>query len=245
MIQIQQLTANPVEEAALFLTAALVAQLKGNKRVLFLVSGGSALHVYQKMGQLWPKDVDLSGLKLGLVDERFVPMGDKDSNEQQLREAGVVKWFEEQGATFFGVLHSLKKKSGQELALQANEKYFQVLSETDVSIISLGMGDDGHTAGILPMQSGPGFMQMFNGEELVTFYEVQEQDSANPFRQRITITLPMIREADLVMLYATGEKKRAALAELLQEKLLNPKFPVSVLQERQKPTIVLTDLQLT
>ncbi len=69
------------------LTDRLVRELAGGKRVLWLVSGGS--NIPASVRAMANISVPLSkGLSVSLIDERWGEPGHKDSNWQQLLQAG-------------------------------------------------------------------------------------------------------------------------------------------------------------
>lgn len=183
--------------------------------VLWLVSGGSAVQIAVEVSRAL-KEHDLSGLTVTLADERFGEVGHADSNWQQLTAAG----FSLPGATLIPVLtgDSLKKtveRWGTQLA--------ELFESCDYSLGLLGIGPDGHTAGILPGSVA-----------------VAAKDPAVAYEgggyTRITTTPAILGELDEVVVYAVGQSKAKALQDL-QTDLSLAQQPAQLLKRIQQVTV--------
>jgi 6-phosphogluconolactonase/glucosamine-6-phosphate isomerase/deaminase len=157
--------------------------------VLLLLSGGSnvslGVEVVKKLNRK---------LTVGLIDERYGPVGHKDSNWQKLLEAGL----EAENVELLPVLES--DFSLSETAAAYASKLQEVSAEKTVIGI-FGIGADGHTAGILPHS------EAVDSTDLFTNY-------VGPDFQRLTITPTYIKQVDVAFLVAYGDNKRAKLEEL-------------------------------
>lgn len=201
-----------------------------------LLSGGSAIKMYALALSLLPAEFSLANLTFGLVDERRGTLGHADSNETQLRAAGVVAELEKRGSRFVPMLSPTAEQDYQ--ALLAGAKSLLILA---------GMGDDGHTLGWLPTFTTEKFHALYDKTSTLSEYDVDPRDSNNPFTKRITITLPVIRQANLVMVYATGAKKQQALQDLKNWTATPMPFvqynalPAAALSESLQPVQIFTD----
>ena len=72
-------------------------------------------------------------------------------------------------------------------------------------IAILGMGPDGHTAGIFPMDDTARFHGLFEGERLVVGYRGPAY-AVCP--ERVTATLSLLRHLDRAFVFFSGEEKR-------------------------------------
>lgn len=210
------------------------------KSVLLLLSGGSAIPMYQELGeQLVAVQPNLSNLTISLVDERYVEVESPDSNGFQLKEKGIVSLFTAAGATWLPYL-SPHPETGEKVATRISQQFAQVLDTGAILIMLAGMGDDAHTAGLLPTSDDQTIAQLYDSAQLVAYYEVPE-DVPNPYRQRLTSTPKLIERVHQVIAYAVGEKKRAAIGRLVAGIEEIAHCPVLALRHSQSDVIFFTD----
>ena len=208
-MQFFQMTAS---KGAYLFGLELKKQLEEGKRVLWLVSGGSNIPLtVQVMNELPAKLT--SQLTIIPIDERYGPVGHKDSNVQQLYDAG----FEPKQATFVAPLANV---SLDQTVIRYTQALENALNNTDLVVAQIGMGTDGHIAGILPNSPA------LKAETLVTAYQ-------GPDFMRLTMTLPSLRRINQAYLFAYGRPKRAAL-----DRLCDGDYPID-----DQPAQVLRDLR--
>jgi 6-phosphogluconolactonase len=189
----------------------IVLRLQKDKSVLWLISGGSSLDVAVMAAQQLKNQPKLAVMQ---VDERFGPVGHPNSNWQQFIDKGF-----DPGK--FSAYPILKGKGIEETTKEYSELLSRVLNQTDYKIGLFGMGNDGHTAGILPRS-----VAADEQNELVVHYQA-------PDFNRITITAPVIASLDVAVLYARGKDKTVALAQLEQdESVVNQ--PAQVLKQAKE-----------
>lgn len=177
--------------------------VKGEK-VLWLVSGGSNIPISVEVMDSVRATVSTeqaSNLTVALTDERFGPVGHKDSNWKQLEDAGF------DFSNVEAVLVLPRSDLGMNSAL--NEAVFEysknitaAMTNVDFIVAQFGMGADGHIAGILP--GSPAAIS----KEFVSAYE------ALPFT-RITLTFEALRKIDTAYAFVFGESKREAMRKLM------------------------------
>jgi 6-phosphogluconolactonase/glucosamine-6-phosphate isomerase/deaminase len=133
---------------------------------------------------------------VSLVDERYGPPGHKDSNWTQLMRQG----FELEGAKLSPILN------GSDLS-QTTEDFDRFIKAAANSarykISLLGLGADGHTAGILPNS-----LALDSKQPVVSY--------AGPDYQRITLSPVGLGLMDEAVVFAQGESKAKALHDLAQ-----------------------------
>jgi 6-phosphogluconolactonase len=188
----------------------LLKELQAGKRVLWLLSGGSNITLTAHIMRDIPKELS-SNLTMYMSDERYGPVGHRDSNMQQLLAAG----FEPKQATVIPVLRP-------HLSLEETRQQFEhtitgSFASNDTVIGQLGMGPDGHIAGILPHSPA------VTASELVCTYQATEYT-------RITMTFPALAKLDAAYLYAFGDNKRAALQQLRDETMPPSEQPAQFLK---------------
>jgi len=188
----------PNKKAGEYITN-LIDEYKGVP-VLLMLSGGSAFSVLEY--------IDIATINekvtLSLADER-INVSDKDSNAWQLVQ---TDWFQK------------VKGQGVQLCIleQGALKDWKESNPKGKIIALLGMGTDGHTAGILPM---PENKELFNKLFIDTNNWVTEyvhENTDNTFKERITITAKfLIAEVDNIVVYEAGESKCKRLKVLEKE----------------------------
>ncbi len=203
---------NPEIAIAKETAAVLNSNLSKNKKVLWLLAGGSAVKYYALMSEYVEKDLDLSNLTISLGDERYDenPIHDT-ATWPVLRELELFQNFEKNGANIFHIL------TGSSLESDANGFDQFLKQEFDYILCSLGIGSDGHTAGIIPLSSEELFHQIYSNDKLAVGHV---QGGKHP--KRITITPKMITKSDKVLAYAVGEDKKPTLNTLQELDLSYP-----------------------
>ena len=167
-----------------------------------LLSGGSTPKgLFKKLSE---RKFPWKNITIGLVDERFVNNSSEYSNEKLIRETLLQN--EAKDATFIPlVFDDLDEIINLKLAQKAYEK----LERLDAVI--LGMGDDGHTASIFPLD--PESEIAVNTQELIV-----STKAPNFPTNRITCSLKFLQGAKRTFLFFTGENKLIVLNESVAKK---------------------------
>jgi 6-phosphogluconolactonase len=242
-VSIKSFTSETVQTEAAKSLAQLLEEKLALGSVFLLLSGGSAIKMYQEaFGLLAAKQPSWSSLIVSLLDERAVPPHSPDSNEEQLRAAGVVEEITKRGGRWVSYLEH--GENWPAAAEQTSMGFQQILSEHPYIIITAGIGDDGHTSGLLPTQDKSTIQNVFESSHLIQFYELPA-DTANPFRLRLTTTPAFIRQASEILIYAVGEKKRAALERFLKGEEQLSVCPALALRSEDLVTTLITDQHLS
>lgn len=165
-----------------------------------------------------------------LVDERYVPEDDSDSNygmiKRRLLSAIPIPP---------GNIHFISTSEPRpEIAARKYEErirdFFGIPpgSLPEFDIVLLGMGRDGHTASIFPgspLAEGSRFLSE------ATF------DSAG--RPRVTLTLPVINNASNIFFLVIGEDKAEAVRKLVRKK--DPAMPAARVGSEKSEVLLLVD----
>lgn len=210
-----------IEPVAAYLADVIGEHLDAGERVLWLVSGGSGVHVGLRAAELLIGRA-LNGLSVTLTDERYVPLGDSDENWQQLLDGG----FTLPGTELYRPLTGADRAvATQAFGVWLDER----LTVADYRIGLFGIGTDGHTAGIKPSSpaiTATGVTTDFTGEDF----------------ERVTMTFPAIERLDEVVLQAFGDEKSRVLEQLLHEDLPLDEQPAQVLKRVPRCTLF-TDVE--
>ena len=177
-----------VENPAGVVAEKLAAAARAGGHVV-LTGGTSVTHAYERAAALEP---DWSNVDVWFTDERCVPTDDDRSNYKLVRDTLPVS-----GAR----LHRMRGELGREQGATLYEQELGSLERFD--FVLLGLGPDGHVASLFPFQPTLDVTERnANGAEA----------HLEPFVDRITLTLPMLRAARELVFLVTGESKADAAA---------------------------------
>ncbi|MBX4191140.1 6-phosphogluconolactonase [Candidatus Saccharibacteria bacterium] len=190
--------------------------LEKNASILWLIGGGSAIEIAIQVASQLNKSRNLEQLTVTLTDERYGPVGHRDSNWKQLQDRG----FKLDNAKLLPVLTN---KDFEQTANSYGESLNKALSQADYSLALAGMGPDGHIFGIKPNSPA------VDSRNDVVAYKWDDY-------QRITPTASFISRLDEVIIYASGEEKHQQIADLEKELSLQEQ-PAQLLKKLQKVTI--------
>lgn len=185
-------------------------QKSGRQDVLFLSSGGSALLALESIDE----SVISPELTIGILDERFDP-SNKISNYMQLRKTAFYKRAVARGCR----LIDTSTKKGQTLEQLADFyegelRDWRKTHPKGVIFVTMGLGPDGHTAGIMPFpEDHKRFKELFEGSRLAVSYDAGKK---NPYSKRITVTMSFLRQVNVVSAFMTGENKGAIFRKLTE-----------------------------
>jgi 6-phosphogluconolactonase/glucosamine-6-phosphate isomerase/deaminase len=205
------------DEAAQILSDRLAMELKEDKRVLWLVPGGSNIGIAIKTMELI-KSGDIRKLTMMLTDERYGEIGHADSNFQQLKAAGFMA-----GKAVF--IQTLSNSSLQDTVRYYGEAAEKAFAQHDILIGQFGIGDDGHIAGILP-----GTPATMLDDDWAIGYE-------SPPYTRITLTPHALNQVHTAYAFVFGESKRPALTRLRDEMLPIDEQPSQILKNLPEATV--------
>jgi len=181
--------------------ATLSGELVASGRARLLVSGGSTpAPVYLALAR---QSLDWARVEVGLVDERWLPIGDPDSNARLIQETLLT---ENASVAKFTPIRS----PGQEFAeavLAANQL------SSPATIALLGMGPDGHTASLFP-----NMRELDQALDSLAYYvgvDASGCPGAGPWSQRVSMTPAGLAKATTRLLLIRGEQKRDVIQRAL------------------------------
>lgn len=202
---------SPTAASANKVVKKILENYSDSKTALFLSGGNTPRKLYEEIAQE-------KTLKVGaalMIDERFGEKFHKKSNESMLRDTGLLTYFEEQNIRFYPILQ--KDEDLENTALQYDETLRFLFKYFPKSVGILGLGSDGHTAGIPAI---PEISKRILEDQslLVTSYI----DESGKYRERITMTYLALSQLDLILILVLGQEKR---------EILNSMFKVSDLEK--------------
>lgn len=197
------------QEGVAALEHALQQQLAAGKRILWLVSGGSNIPLCVQIMSALPEDIT-NRLTIMPVDERYGLEGHSYSNVKQLQDAGFIP----KRAMFIPILEG---KSPITTASDYANVLNGALAANEIILCQLGIGTDGHIAGILPHTNA------------VTA-QTTVVASQGPDFLRITVTFPVLMRATQIYVFVYGKAKRHQLERLRDKRLPLDEQPAQFLK---------------
>ena len=189
-------------------TKQIVDELGQSGRGLWMLSGGSCINIEAAVSRQLP---NLPNLTVMLLDERFGEVGHTDSNWKQLQDSGFA--FDK-----FNAVPTLKDDLTPEATtLSVQQELTNALKTSNYTMAILGMGLDGHIAGLLPGSSA------LASQHSVDWYV------ATPLT-RITITPIVFSSIDFAVVYTEGREKLRLLESIQEDQETKP-LPINLVRK--------------
>ncbi len=182
--------------------SAIVQRVSGKERAVVALSGGSTPKpLYELLGGPQYRDkLAKTGVIWVVVDERYVPLDDPQSNAAMIQRTlfhdGVLPGHE--------FLRFKTELNDPARTAQEFESDWKRLAIDKIDVVLLGVGDDGHTASLFP-----GTSVLDVGDRIAAEVFVPRLN-----QWRVTLTMPVIRQAALRMILASGAAKRPILDDV-------------------------------
>lgn len=163
--------------------------------------------------------LNLEGLHVWWIDERFVPSTNTDRNELQARDA----WLDASKIPAFNI-HPFPSSDAYSID-SAAQAFSKEISDRkpEFDLILLGMGEDGHIASLFPGSIA----------ESVGEWVVIERHSPKAPSERLSLSMKAINSAKEIMFLVSGGEKADALREVLMG---GSDLPAALVQARSKTT---------
>lgn len=202
----------PAAEEAL--AAALEAGVRDahaeGRRARIALSGGSSPEpAYRAFAA---KDLDWSKVDIALVDDRWVDVEQAGSNQAMIERAFASAI----GVTIFGMK---LPTSSPKLAEAELDGVYRALRPFDA--IVLGMGPDAHTASWFPASPDLAACLDPQGPATVLGIDASLAPVAAPYLERMTVTLPVVSEAQQILILLFGADKKQILQQALDMSVTN------------------------
>lgn len=200
--------------------------LAARGRFTMAVPGGSVADVFfPRLAQL---PLDWSKAAVFWADERAVPPDHPDSNYRAAR----VRWLDPAGVPASSVFRMPADAPDLERAAADYEAVLlqQCGTPPRLDLVLLGVGPDGHVC------------SLFTGHPLLkeeTRWVAAVEDSPKPPPERMTLTLPTLAAAGLVVVAATGENKAQVVKAALEQP--ESQVPLALVTRRAARIVFLLD----
>lgn len=198
----------------------LLGEIVDRNTVLFLSGGNSPIPLYQSLAL----DKTVHPAVVALVDERYGEPMHANSNEKMIRRTGLSTYITSQKIPFYTILQ--KGLSREETAVSYDAVVRKLLFNMPRSVAFLGLGADGHIAGIAPNRKdfvNPLFPNHITNEEGTSRQAFGERmvdsfnDADGPFQQRVTMTFQALSLMDRLIMWVFGEEKRKAQEDIFTQ----------------------------
>ncbi len=198
------------------LEANISSALKGNGNANLMLSGGSTpIQAYRELSR---RDLDWDNIKVGLVDDRWVPPSHANSNEGMVRRELpslprnnlISMWGNTESP--FDAIDEIEKRY---------KKFFRL------DVVVLGMGLDGHTASWFPNAKGLDVALDLYGQSSIAGIDATGSEVAGDTPLRMTLTLSAVAKAKQVILLIYGQEKREVLESAMSSDEVSLKLPIS------------------
>jgi len=184
------------------------------------VSGGAGPRpAYERAAARAP---DWSAVTLWWADERCVPPGDSRSNYRLVRETLL------DGLSRPPAVHRVH---GEQPPEEAAAAYDEEIRGVRLDLALLGIGPDGHTASLFP-----GSPALAETERAA----VAAEPGLEPLVPRVTLTVPTLTAARLVLYLVVGEEKAEAAARAFGGEP-DPATPASLVRSAEGRTVAVLD----
>lgn len=214
--------------------------------VLLFLSGGSCFRLLPLLQPLlFAADYQFPHLTIAMVDERY----DQDQSNFVTLQREYQAFYQTAIAHGVSFLNTSPQFNNQyEMADWYEEtmrcEMLKVKSQKLKVITLLGMGPDGHIAGILPFPDTEEkifYSTFLDTPRLVVGYDATGK---NQFTKRYTLTFPGLLLSDQIFVYVVGEEKKVALMHAFHDNPPLHTCPAYFLQLTSQPTQLFTTIRL-
>jgi len=181
------------DDAEALAHAAARTIVQSGAKTIGVTGGSTPRRLYEILSESLPRDVTWV-----LVDERYVPFDDPQSNAAMIERTLFARGVPERWLRFDC---SLQDPAATALHF---ERAWHNLGLQQLDLVLLGCGEDGHTASLFP------------GTPVL---EVDDRIASEVFvprldQWRVTLTLPVLRAAKTRLVLAAGAAKAPVIAEV-------------------------------
>ncbi|MGA9582643.1 MAG: 6-phosphogluconolactonase [Allosphingosinicella sp.] len=195
------------EQAAGDIGFVIESAIEAHKGARIALPGGSTSDlIFGRLAR--SKSIDWSKVTIMPTDDRLVPLGDSLSNYRKLEG-----YFAARGAELVSLVDETALGDRQEAGRLADARLS--LLGWPLDLACLGMGADGHTAGIFP---GPDLDRAVAGprERRAVGVKPDPMPETAPV-ERVTLTAPALTSARAIMVVIAGAGKKAMLEQAIKE----------------------------
>lgn len=222
-------------EQGISVAKELIYSIVDRKTLVYLSGGSTPKPLYE----LLAREEKFSPGAVGLIDERYGEPMHSNSNEKMIADTGLARYLKLLNYPYYPIL---KGKNIEETTDDYDELVRSLLHVYRKSVAIMGIGADGHTAGIAPNRQD--FENnIFNNKYAFVSCFTDEKGS---FKQRVTMTFLGLSMLDLFIILAFGADKKLALQRMFDDTYTEQEVPARFFlrPDSSKKTVVITDQTL-
>jgi 6-phosphogluconolactonase len=226
----QALYMRAAEEIAHFAGEAICTH---GEFTLCLTGGMTPASTYELLATRFHLSVDWKGVQFFWGDERCVPPESPASNFGMANHTMLARLSlqQEQIHRIRGEAEPGLAASEYERALRAFFRLEQPQSFPSFNLLLLGLGDNAHVASLFPHHPA-----LYEKTRLTVAVDVEVEPS-----RRVSLTMPVINNAERVLFLVSGEKKAAAVRNVLQGPQDPAQFPAQLVKPGSGEIVWLMD----
>lgn len=220
--------------AGVGLAKELLYGIVDSRTALYLSGGKTPKSLYEQLA----REEQLQAGAVGMVDERYGKKLHTKSNEKMIRETELLRYLEIRGVPFYPMLQPDKEREETAAAYDEMVRYLHALFPRSVAV--LGIGADGHTAGVAPNRKD--FKNPLFAPSHKDLFVSAFDDPKSFYGQRVSMTFLGLSMVDVFLVLVFGEDKKESL-RLLFEQGSEEEIPARFYTrpEIAKKTILITD----
>lgn len=183
-------------------------ELSDSKTIVYLSGGRTPKDLYSEFA----REEQLLAGAVGQIDERYgVPLHDT-SNQKMMQEAGLLRYLQMRDIRFYPILQG---KSREEAAGEYDKTVRELNTIYQQSIGILGVGMDGHTAGIAGNRKD--FQNPMFDESQRHVCVSHFNDEKGMYKERISMTFLGLSMLDVLIVLVFGDDKKEAVTMMFAD----------------------------
>lgn len=214
----------------LHLAKELLYAITDKRSVVYLSGGRTPKELYHGIA----KEEKLDPGAVGQIDERFGEKFHNNSNEEMMQDAGLLRYLQMRDIHFYPILQlpghpelvsgslnqeMLNQVQHDKIRKQTAEKYDTTVRELQNvyqnHIGVLGIGLDGHTAGIAGNR--PDFTNPMFASDRKSLWVSEFNDQKGMYKERVSMTFLGLSMLNFLIVLVFGEDKKEALEKMFTE----------------------------
>lgn len=225
----KQTTDNP-KQVVEFICKQILKILQNKKQVVMAVPGGRSVQpIFSEF--LTHTEMPWEKIHIFMVDERLVPISDKESNFYLVKKQFADNLVRKKMLSEKNLHPFILDNSKKDLGIKKYENELKKYGGT-FDVVILGAGEDCHVAGLFP-----DYTIKDNSDYFIYFH-----NSPKPPKDRMTASKKLIQNSKFGVVIFLGEGKKKAYENFKNKKLKLDKCPAKLVK-KIKNYIVYTDLE--